>query len=61
LFSDKLEPEIIGPKDIIPKELNLSTLSSTLLEKKLKDVIASKVSKSPTLSEEEPDPEWEPF
>jgi hypothetical protein len=32
-----------------------------LSEKKLKDVIAFKVSKLPTLLEEEPDPEWEPF
>jgi len=61
LFSDKLEPEITGPKDTIPKELNLLTLSSMLSEKKLKDVIASKDSKLPTLSEEELDPEWELF
>jgi len=32
-----------------------------LSEKKLKDAIAFKVSKLPTLLEEEPDPEWEPF
>jgi len=30
-------------------------------EKKLKDAIASKDSKLPTPSEEELDPEWEPF
>jgi len=58
---DKLEPEITGPKDIIPKELNSLIPFSMLSEKKLKDVIAFKVSKLPTLLEEELDPEWEPF
>ena len=49
-FSDKLVLVTIGPKDITPKVLNLSTLSSMSSEKKLKVAIASKVSKSPTLS-----------
>jgi hypothetical protein len=59
--SDKPEPVITGPKDTIPKELNLLTPSSMSSEKKLKDVIAFKDSKLPTLLEEELDPEWEPF
>ena len=48
LFSDKLEQEITGLKVTILKELNLLTQSSMLLEKKLKDVIAYKDSKSLT-------------
>jgi len=59
LFSDKLELVTTGPKDITLKELNLLTLFSMSAEKKLKDVIAFKDSKSPTPSEEELDLEWE--
>ena len=46
LFLDKLELVTIGQKDIILKVLNLLILCLMLLEKKLKVVIASKVSKS---------------
>merc|ERR1712072_1023237 len=60
-FSDKLEQETIGLKDIIPKEQNLSIQSLMLLEKKPKGVIAYKDSKLPTLLEEVLDPVWEPF
>jgi len=58
-FSDKLELVTTGPKDITLKELNSLTPSSMSVEKKPKDVIASKDSKSPTPSEEELDLEWE--
>jgi len=61
LFSDKPELVTIGPKDTIPKELNSSTPFSMLSEKKLKDVIAFKVSKLPTPLEEELDLVWELF
>jgi hypothetical protein len=61
LFSDKPEPVTIGLKDTIPKELNLLTPFLMLSEKKLKDVIASKVSKSLTPLEEELDLVWELF
>ena len=60
LFSDKLELVITGPKDITLKELNLLTPFSMSAEKKLKDVIACKDSKSPTPSVEVLDLEWEP-
>ena len=60
-FLDKPEPVITGLKDIILKELNLLTQFLMLSEKKLKDVIASKDSKSLTLLEEVPDLEWELF
>ena len=60
-FSDKPEPVITGLKDIILKELNLLIQFQMLLEKKLKVVIAFKVSKSPTLWEEEQDLVWELF
>merc|ERR1712223_1692081 len=59
LFSDKLELVTTGLKDIIPKELNSLTVSSMLSEKKLKVVIASKVSKSLTHWEEVLVPVWE--
>jgi len=49
LFSDKLVLVITGLKDITLKVLNLLIQFLTLLEKKLKDAIASKVSKSLTL------------
>jgi hypothetical protein len=47
-FSDKLEQETTGLRDITPKELNLSIQFSTSSVKKLKVAIASKVSKLPT-------------
>ena len=58
-FSDKPEQETTGQKVTTLKELNSSTPSSTSLEKKPKVAIASKVSKSPTPSEEELDLVWE--
>ena len=67
-FSDQtilssVKPELvtIGPKDITLKGLNLLTQFLMLLEKKLKDVIAYKVSKSLTLWEVVLDLVWEPF
>jgi len=60
-FSDKPEPVTTGLKVIILKELNSLTQFLMLSEKKLKDVIAYKVSKSPTLSEVVPDLVWELF
>ena len=61
LSSAKPELVTIGPKDITLKGLNLLTQFLMLLEKKLKDVIAFKVSKSLTLWEVVPDQEWEHF
>ena len=58
-FSDKPEPVTTGLKVIILKELNSLTQFLMLSEKKLKDVIAYKDSKLPTLLEEVPDPVWE--
>ena len=60
-FSDKPEPVTTGLKVIILKELNLLTQFLMLSEKKLKDVIAYKDSKSPTLLEVVPDLVWELF
>ena len=60
-FSDKPELVTTGLKVIILKELNSLTQFLMLSEKKLKDVIAYKDSKSPTLSEEVPDLVWELF
>jgi hypothetical protein len=59
--SDRLELETTGLRDITLKELNSSTQSLMSSERKLKDVTASKDSRSPTLSEEELDQEWELF
>ena len=59
-FSDNLEPETTGLRDITPRELNSLIQFSMSLERKLKVVIASKVSKSPTLLVVVPDPVWEP-
>ena len=61
LSSAKPELVTIGPKDITLKVLNLSTQSSMLSEKKLKDATAFKDSKSPTHWEVVLDQEWEPF
>ena len=59
-FSDNQEPETTGLRDITPRELNSLIQFSMSLERKLKVVIAFKVSRSPTLSEVVPDPVWEP-
>merc|ERR1712167_197799 len=59
-FSDKLVPVTTGPRVTTPKVLSSSTPSSTLSERKLRVAIASKVSRSPTLSVVVPDPVWEP-
>ena len=61
LSSAKPELVTIGPKDITLKGLNLLTQFLMLLEKKLKDVIAFKVSKSLTLWEVVLDLVWELF
>lgn len=58
-FSDKLELVTTGLKVITLKELNSLIQFSMSLEKKLKVAIVFKVSKSPTLSEEVLDQEWE--
>ena len=57
--SDKPEPETTGPKDTILKELSWSTQSSMSSEKKPKDAIAYKDSKSVTHSEVVPVQVWE--
>merc|ERR1711881_13564 len=59
-FSDKPVPVTTGPRVITPRELSSSTPSSMSSERKPKVAIASKDSRSPTLSEVVPDPEWEP-
>merc|ERR1712178_132339 len=59
--SDKLVPVTTGPRVTTLKVLSSSTPSSTLSERKLKDAIASKVSKSPTPSVVELDLVWELF
>ena len=58
--SVKLEPETTGLRATTLKELNSLTQFSMLPEKKLKDVIVFKDSRSLTLWEEEQDPVWEP-
>merc|ERR1712070_468431 len=57
--SDKLVPVTTGPRVTTLRVLSSLTPSSMSSEKKLKVAIASKVSKLPTLSEEELDPVWE--
>ena len=57
---DKLELETTGPRVTTLKELNSLTQFLMLPEKKLKDVIAFKVSKSLTHWVVEQDQEWEP-
>merc|ERR1712195_451262 len=57
--SDKPVPVTTGPRDITPKVLNSSTPSSMLSVKNPKVAIASRVSRSPTLSVVVPDPVWE--
>jgi len=60
-MGDKPEPVTTGLKVIILKDLNSLTQFLMLSEKKLKDVIAYKDSKSPTLLEVVPDLVWELF
>merc|ERR1712128_318072 len=59
LFSDKVVPVITGPRDITQKVLNWWTLCSTLSERRLKDVTASKAFNSLILLEVVPAPVWE--
>merc|ERR1711977_599171 len=59
-FSDKPELVTTGPRAITPRVLSSSTQSLMLSERKPKVAIASKVSRSPTLSVVVPDPVWEP-
>merc|ERR1712228_996856 len=59
-FSDKPVPVTTGPRVTTPKVLSSSTPSSMSSERKLKVVIASKVSRSPTPSVVVPDLVWEP-
>jgi len=59
-FSDKVEPVTTGPRVTTLKELNWSIQSSMLPERKLKDVIVFKDSKSPTHWEVEQDQVWVP-
>merc|ERR1711959_46147 len=58
--SDKPVPVTTGPRVTTPRVLSSSTQSLMLSERKLKVVIASKVSKLPTPSEVVLDLVWEP-
>merc|ERR1712010_266493 len=58
--SDKPVPVTTGPRAITPRVLSSSTQSLMSSERKPKVAIASKVSRSPTLSVVVPDPVWEP-
>merc|ERR1712083_1137860 len=58
--SDRPEPVTTGPRVTTLREPNSSTPSSMLSEKKLKVAIASRDSRSPTLSVVVPDLVWEP-
>merc|ERR1712113_689754 len=58
--SDRPVPVTTGPRVTTPRELSSSTPSSMSSERKLRAAIASKVSKSPTLSVVVLDPVWEP-
>merc|ERR1711977_406553 len=58
--SDKLVPVTTGPRVTTPRVPSSSTPSSMSSERKPKVAIASKDSRSPTLSEVVPDPVWEP-
>merc|ERR1711881_722703 len=58
--SDKPVPVTTGPRVTIPRVPSSSTPSSMSSERKPKVAIASKDSRSPTLSVVVPDPEWEP-
>merc|ERR1711934_1082492 len=58
--SDKPVPVTTGPRAITPRVLSSSTQSLMSSERKPKVAIASKDSRSPTLSVVVPDPVWEP-
>merc|ERR1711998_215845 len=58
--SDKLVPVTTGPRVTTPRVPSSSTPSLMSSERKPKVAIASKVSRSPTLSVVVPDPVWEP-
>merc|ERR1712139_626826 len=58
--SDKLVPVTTGPRVTTPRVLSLSTPFLMSSERKPKVAIASKDSRSPTLSVVELDPVWEP-
>merc|ERR1712188_241186 len=58
--SDKLVPVTTGPRVTTPRVLSSSTPSSMSSERKPKVAIASRDSRSPTLSVVVPDPVWEP-
>merc|ERR1711981_227465 len=58
--SDKPVPVTTGPRVTTPREPSSSIPSSMSSERKLRVAIASKVSRSPTLSVVVPDPVWEP-
>merc|ERR1712010_132128 len=58
--SDKPVPVTTGPRVITPRVLSSSTQSLMSSERKLKVAIASRDSRSPTLSVVVPDPVWEP-
>merc|ERR1712100_793309 len=60
-FSDKPVPVTTGPRVTTPRVLSSSTPSSTSSVRRPKVAIASKVSRSPTLSVVVPDPVWEPL
>jgi len=60
LSSDRLEQETTGLRDTTLRELSSLTQCSTLQEKKLRDVTASKASRSLTHWEVELAQEWEP-
>merc|ERR1719225_1796513 len=58
--SDRLVPVTTGPRVTTPREPSSLTPSSMLSERKLKVAIASRDSRSPTLSVVVLDPVWEP-
>merc|ERR1711934_72153 len=58
--SDRPVPVTTGPRVTTPREPSSSIPSSMSSERKLRDAIASKVSRSPTPSVVVPDPVWEP-
>merc|ERR1711957_353601 len=58
-FSDRPVPVTTGPRDITPRVPSSLTPSSMSSVRKLRAVIASRVSRSPTLSVVVPVPVWE--
>merc|ERR1712003_591234 len=59
--SDRLVPVTTGPRVTTPREPSSLTPSLMLSERRLRVVTAFRDSRLPTLSEEVPDPVWEPF